>query len=196
MRIRTMGLFWLALASVLGSACGGDPAGDSAQGEIAGAESSAGSEAGEAEDDEGVQVEGILGTIAASSIERAVNMRLNRFLRCATRRYDHVEVLSGTFAMSFRVKRDGTVRWVFPVRSTIGDRQTERCMIEVAAQIRFDRPRGGEAEFQHSFDLPLLDDVRAPVEWEDTRVSATLAEQGRSARACRSEASFLVTTYI
>ena len=60
-----------------------------------------------------------------------------------------VRLLRGRVELAFRVDRDGGVRWVYPRASTVGDRDTERCLIDIATVMRFQRPRGCEAEFAY-----------------------------------------------
>jgi len=149
---------------------------------------------------EAVQIEGLMGTISADTVERGIEPRMGRFLRCFQDRYGSLDVLGGSFVMSFRVHADGSVRWVFPSESTVGDRETERCLLHVASGIHFHAPHGGEAEFTYPLSLDTADDVRPPLNWDEARVSDALSTGGSgllsSCRPAGSRAAYRVTAYV
>ncbi|MFK8000516.1 MAG: AgmX/PglI C-terminal domain-containing protein [Polyangiales bacterium] len=173
------------------AACGGETVEESHT-TVESAETTAGRER-EAQANESVQVQGLMGTISSMAVQRGVEPKMNRFLRCFTERYDHVEVLGGHFEMAFRIARDGTVLWVYPRASTIGDRETERCLIDVAATIRFSEPHGGEAEFAYPIELDPPEDVRPPTFWDPSRVADSVERQSSRMRC---DGDFAVTVYI
>lgn len=147
-----------------------------------------------------VQIEGLMGTISVDAVQRGLESRMSRFSRCFFSRYEAIEVLGGRIEMEFRVHVDGTVRWVYPSASTVGDRHTERCILEAASGIRFQRPRGGEAEFSYPLELDIPEDVRPPLNWDGTRISSVLSGGARQVLSdCRpagSGAHFHVTAYV
>ena len=152
-----------------------------------------------AERREGVSISGLMGTISAEFVRDTLQLRQDRFLRCFTQRLDDVSVLGGTIELAFRVRVDGTVRWVYPRRSTVGDRETERCVLEVASTVHFRRPNGGEAEFSWPFEVGLADDVRPPLNWGPERIAAPLASANGLAARCRApgtQSTFAVTAYV
>jgi hypothetical protein len=114
--------------------------------------------------EESLAVSGLLGTLSQQEIQGALEPKLPKFLRCATQRRAQLDVLAGALTMRFNVAVDGSVDHVQPAESTIGDRETERCMLEVAKATRFPAPHGGEAEFRWPLELPPDTDVRPPVE--------------------------------
>ena len=146
-------------------------------------------------DNGGVEVEGLMGTISQMAVQQGIEPRMGRFLRCFTHRYDEVEVLGGHFEMAFRIDREGNVKWVYPRASTIGDRPTERCLLETAAGIRFSRPQGGEAEFGYPLDLDPPEDVRPPTYWDPSRVQDAVDRQASAVQRCGGS-GFAVTVYV
>src|SRR5687768_10557496 len=99
------------------------------------------------ERDDGSSITGLMGTIGRDEVEETLNPRMQRFLRCFEQRLGDVEFLAGEIRMSFRIHEDGTVAWVYPSQSDIGDREAEQCVLSVARSARFPQPHGGEAEF-------------------------------------------------
>ncbi len=148
--------------------------------------------------EDGMEIEGILGTMAPATVSRAMAQRMDRFSACFAQRYDVLPVLGGAAQLSFRVRQDGTVRWVHLTESNVGDRETERCVLGVASGMRFSPgPVGGEAEFQDTLELQAPDDVRPPVTWQPSRLRATLREHGAALRLCSVPGDNLrVTVYV
>lgn len=128
----------------------------------------------EPEPDDGSSITGLMGTIRADQVDNALQPRMGQFLRCLEPRMSDVEFLGGDVRLAFRIHVDGTVAWVYPAQTTLGDRQAEQCVLEVASRARFPRPHGGEAEFTWGFGFDPPDDVRAPLSWEATRVGEAL----------------------
>lgn len=128
-----------------------------------------------------------------------LDTKQERFLQCFARRLDAVDVLAGEIALTFHVDVTGHTAWVFAVRSDLGDRETEQCIVGVAASAHFPRPHGGEAEFTFPLAFDLPDDTRPALNWTPQRLARVLEEQvGVSAR-CRpagSEAVYTATVYI
>ncbi len=144
---------------------------------------------------DGAQIEGLMGTISSDAVERTMEARMGRFLRCFQRRHEAVEVLGGTIDLAFRVRVDGTVLWVYPRESTIGDRETERCILEAARSARFAPPRGGEAEFAYPLTLDTPPEVRPPLHWDASRVAAKVEENRGEIVDC-GPGPYTVTVYV
>lgn len=146
--------------------------------------------------DDGLAIEGLMGSISEMAVSRGLSPRMGRFAQCFADRYDDLDVVGGRIRFSFRIKTDGTVKWVFPHASTIGDRPTEACLIDVAQRTRFERPRGGEAEFSWPLAFDPPDDIRPPVGWEATRVEDTVAAHRAAVRSNCGRGPFMVTAYV
>jgi len=196
--VRTLGVCLAALAV----ACGGDESEASGGGQT-GSSSSGGEEssAESAAPDDGLQIQGLTGTLSQREIHGTLEPRINDFGRC----FEHAaasrwrEIVGGSVELAFHVHADGSVEWVYPRNSTIGDRSVELCLSERAARIRFPRPHGGEAEFNWSLSMDLEDDVREPFHWENDRVNDALTEHGPEVLSqCRpsGSSSFQVTVYV
>jgi TonB family protein len=127
-----------------------------------------------AERDDGSQITGLLGTIRPDQVNNTLEPRTEQFFGCLEPRMSEVRFLGGEVRLSFRIHVDGTVAWVYPSQSTLGDRQAERCVLEVASRARFPQPRGGEAEFSWGFAFDPPEDVRAPLAWDATRIGPAL----------------------
>lgn len=182
-----------ALTLALLTGCGGAEEGGA---QTAEARSTSGDET-QASRSGGVAITGILGTIRQDQVEDTLNPRMNRFMRCFADRMGEVEYLGGNIHLSFRIHRDGSVAWIFPDRSDIGDRAAEQCILEVASAIRFPRPQGGEAEFEWGFGLDPAEDIRPPTTWAADALGDRADDVGPLARECRATGGgYSVTAYV
>ncbi|MEM9189797.1 MAG: AgmX/PglI C-terminal domain-containing protein [Myxococcota bacterium] len=175
------------------ASCGGAPPSDSEH-----ASNSEGSDEGQLppeEAEDGLQIQGLMGTLSAMEIRRGLDPRMPRFIQCFQQRYDELEMLGGEVNLSFRVAVNGSVRWVYPSASTIGDRETERCLLSVAEGTRFPEPHGGEAEFSWPLAIDPPEDVRPPFNWDATRVESVVSQNASGVRGCGG-GTFTVTAYV
>lgn len=123
--------------------------------------------------DDGMEVQGMLGTLDQDAIQAGLSPRLPRVTRCFDERLRRQPYLCGEVALRFRVARDGSIKQVGIARSTLGSFEAERCILAAVRGARFERPRGGEAEFQY----PLSFQGRLNVYgWESGMVSRELQE--------------------
>lgn len=150
---------------------------------------------GEEELPEGASITGLMGTIPARAVTETMNNRTTALARCFADRSDDVEFLEGDITLSFRVHTDGTVAWVYPSASTIGDRETESCILGVARGAHFPRPTGGEAEFSWRFGLDAASDVRLPIAWSSDHILEVI-EANRSSVASCGGGGFQLTAYV
>jgi hypothetical protein len=180
----------LALFALL-AACGGSKT--SPEEATSEAEHSGG-EREEAQDT--LSVSGLRGTLSQEEVQRSLEPRMPKFARCVQKRAGELEWLSGAMEFSFLVAEDGTVKSVFPTRSSMGDRETERCAVEVARGTRFPHPHGGEAEFDWSFEVPLDSEVREPLAWGDAEASTLLSEHGREVTDACGAHEYGITAYV
>lgn len=182
----------IALAVLVLVACGGEPAPEPVRpAQSSGAELS--SPRGR-----GMEVSGLMGTIPEREIHAALEAKLGGFQRCLMRGAEQVELIAGRMEFYFRVGLDGRVEWVFPRASSIGHRETELCLLEVAGATRFPEPQGGgAAEVAWSFEIDVPEDVRPPVAWDASEIDPVLVERGTSLEGCGLAPGALgVTAYV
>ncbi|HJL17757.1 MAG TPA: AgmX/PglI C-terminal domain-containing protein [Sandaracinaceae bacterium LLY-WYZ-13_1] len=185
---------WIGVCLVvLGAAgCGG---GDETSERAEPAATTAGDERPRERDD-GAQITGLMGTIPRDEVEGTLNPKMNDFMQCLAGRMGDVEFLAGDIRLSFRIHTDGSVAWVYPEESDFGDREAERCILEVARRTRFPRPRGGEAEFSWGFGFDAPDDVRPPLSWAADALGERSEDVSEVARSCDAHGDFVVTAYV
>jgi hypothetical protein len=174
------------------SACGGGPAPRPAP-----AQETA-PEVEEEEDQGGMAVAGIMGTIPTMRIQEKFEMRFRSFERCFLEREEEIPFIGGHVDFYFRVAMDGSVRWAYLRDSSVGDRQTERCLVDIVRRMKFPRPRGGgEAEVGFGFDRDPNPEVRPPVELRSSGIDALISQSAEPIAACGIPSSTVtVTAYV
>ncbi|MFT3921434.1 MAG: AgmX/PglI C-terminal domain-containing protein [Myxococcales bacterium] len=161
---------WMVAACLVSAACGAKaPVSEAPQ-----EEASSGSEERDGSADS-LNVSGLHGTLSQQEIQNALEPRMLKFSRCVQKRSGDVEWVSGGMAFEFKVAVNGSVTSVYPKQSSMGDRETERCMLDVAKGTRFPAPHGGDAEFGWSLEVPLDPEVRSPVPWTAAEAGAVIS---------------------
>ncbi len=190
--LRLLAVLSLTLPTAVACGGGGDatkPAQGHAAPATSGAEAPRGSQGP-------MQVGGLLGSIPRHAVEQTLNARIERFGRCFFARSEQLEVLGGRMTLKFRIATDGSVRWVLPARSSVGDRDTERCVLEKAATVRFPPPTGGEAEASWSFEMEPDERIRPPASVHVSQFEALAVEHASGLRRACGGGPFEVTVYI
>jgi hypothetical protein len=93
------------------------------------------------------------------------------------------KVVGGDVEVIVRVKQDGSVRWAYPRRSTLGHSPTERCILTVLERQSWPRPQGGEegiASTNYGIDAP----GRQAVEWSPSDLGEAGGELEGKLRGC------------
>lgn len=145
-----------------------------------------------------MRIEGLTGSLPLQEVRRTLEPRSPVFAECFMTRSRRLSSLSGGVRLFIRVAADGSVERAFPEDSTLGDRETERCLTDVATDTRFPRPRGGPAEVR--WPLHIDPAGRHPVTWDEGRVASIVERRGAEAVAqCLPDGQhgdFQVTAYV
>jgi TonB family protein len=139
-----------------------------------------------------VSGDGLLGTIDEEVVARALQPRLGEFGGCLNSRR-RLGYVGGTITLKYRVNRDGTVKKV-SYASDVGAWAVERCVLAIAKQVQFPRPKGGEAEFEYPTVFRPRQHYRV---WDEERISADIHRQSKELRACAgAPRGYALTFYI
>ena len=128
-------------------------------------------------------------------MEKALTSLGRDVVACVMKRSVDIEALGGHMKLSLRVARDGSTKWAFLRESTIGDRETERCVIDLAMAKTWPKPVGGEGLAEKAFDV---DPQRVPKNLEEKRVHRALDEARREVARCKKgvRGTFFATAYL
>jgi hypothetical protein len=138
-----------------------------------------------------------LGEVDPAEVTSAFKKLSDSFVDCQKRGLDRVEVLAGAVKFFLRIGADGSAKWAYLEESEIGDRDTEKCLIDVVTGARWPRPSGGDAEARYTMELPLQA-TRPPNDWGPDKVAAALGRDGATIDRCKagSAGKFRATMYV
>jgi hypothetical protein len=144
-----------------------------------------------------IQVSSELGTVDPAVVKRAFSSHSAEFEKCQAKGLEHLEVLAGGVKFFLRIGHDGSAKYAYLSESDLGDRDTEKCLLDVVMRASWPQPQGGgEAEATYSMDLPLQG--RAPNDWAVDKVTHALGSVGSAADRCKGGVggTFHVTMYV
>jgi hypothetical protein len=141
-----------------------------------------------------------LGSIDQRAVEQTFAKLETKLEGCHKQGRDRVEYLSGDMKVLLRIGQDGKVKYSYFDESTIGDRETEKCILDLFGATDWPKPQGGEAEVRNGFGWSAGGE-RQPTPWGAEKVSAALDDdkEAKSAIAkCKAGVSgdFRVTAYV
>jgi hypothetical protein len=115
--------------------------------------------------------------------------------RCLTEGSARLSAIGGEFKLRLRINRDGGARWAYVSESTLGDRATEKCLIDLVRDRSWPKPLGGEGLAEKSF---AIDAPTAPVLLEEKRMIADVTRARAAASKCRHGivGSFFATVHV
>lgn len=115
--------------------------------------------------EEGVTVLHARGHMEKQAIEAGLAPHQQELMDCYLKQVGRRRWLGGHVKIHWDIKKDGTVtKVVLASESDLGAWPIEKCLLEVARAATFDRPVGGDADF----DIPLEFEARGPVRsWDE-----------------------------
>jgi hypothetical protein len=109
--------------------------------------------------------------------------------KCLKDGSDRNELEGGDIAFFVKIGTDGRAFHVHAEKSTIGDRETEKCMFSVLKGKDWPAPQGGDVGLaRNSYGFDMENDERPPTDWTPDRVEDTVAELGEKITVCKGDA--------
>jgi hypothetical protein len=114
---------------------------------------------------------------------------------CIEQHGDKLETLGGELKLKLRIDRRGSARWVYLSQSTLGDRDAEKCVLDLVRAKSWPRPLGGEGLAEKAF---VIDPRTEPATLEERRTLVQVAQARTEAGKCRHgvAGSFFATVYL
>jgi hypothetical protein len=144
-----------------------------------------------------LQMRSELGSVDPDAVKRAFRALEGEFTACQKEGIDRVDVLAGSVKFFVRIGEDGGAKWVYLEETDLGDRVTEKCLIDAALGAKWPKPDGGEAEAHYGMELPLQA-TRPPSDWDSGKVSPALARHEAAIDQCKAGGGrrFQATMYV
>lgn len=131
-----------------------------------------------------------LGSIDERKVEQTFASLVSGTLEnCHKQGRDRVEYLTGDVKVFLRIDGNGRVKYGFFEDSTLGDRETESCMLDALRAVSWPKPVGGEqgiAKRQIHFDPG--GDERPPVAWSAGQLGAPWKKAKPAVSECMKKA--------
>jgi hypothetical protein len=134
-----------------------------------------------------------VGGMNQEAVERTFNRLQDEVLDCLER--GSIEGVGGSLTLKLRIAMDGSVRWVHLSSSDLGDRTSERCVMDAARTRTWPKPKGGEGAISHTYTIESPIDVRV---WEPKRLRSTMPQIRKQVWKCFGSVRgrFVATLYI
>jgi hypothetical protein len=117
-----------------------------------------------------------LGSIDERKVEQTFASLVSGTLEnCHKQGRDRVEYLTGDVKVFLRIDGNGRVKYGFFEDSTLGDRETEKCIMGVFNSTNWPKPEGGEAEVRSGFGWGPGGE-REPTAWSSDKVTTALVD--------------------
>ncbi len=144
------------------------------------------------DDDEGMEIEGLRGTISHSDIKAGIAPHSQAIGACHTGKTRKRRFVGGHIDLAFVINRDGSVKSVTIKQSDLGAWDIERCLLELAGSMEFGRPKGGEADFEQPLDFAPRQNVKW---WEEARADSEVEDKLAELAECPSQPSDVWVTF-
>jgi hypothetical protein len=137
-----------------------------------------------------------LGGLNEEAMGRAFGSLDRPIQACLDAATGRLSVLGGRFVLKLRIAPDGKPRWAYLSESTLGDREAERCVLDLVRGQDWPKPLGGDGHAERAYEI----DARAqPGELEEKWVRPAVAKARTNAWKCRKarqRGKIQVTAYI
>ena len=141
-----------------------------------------------------------IGALDEDEVADTFDAAANELFACYRQGIRRVEYLAGYSLFEVEIDQSGRASALFAKESTLGDRETEVCMVEVLVARTWPKPMGGQKGIaSRRFDFDPAGDVRPPETWTRNDVSTVLETQNEALSACfdgGSRGAYVATLYV
>jgi len=146
----------------------------------------------------GVSASSEIGGLNEDEVDAAFSSSVKGLQTCLDKGAQRVEFLGGSVSFFLKIDTSGKVDHAHLERSTLGDRVTEKCMLEALRRKDWPKPVGGDHGLaRKSFDFDPPNDVREPAPWSQEDAEPGLKEVSEELTKCKDgKGSFQATLYV
>lgn len=135
--------------------------------------------------DAAIQMDGLLGTIPAHSVERVMKKSEARILDCFAEAFEILEEIEGSLEIWVEVGADGSVNKTYLRDGNLGAKVAEDCIVKTVSRLKFPRPSGGgraEVSYPMMFEEPY--GHPDPHNWGGARSAEVLGQHTDDLERC------------
>lgn len=146
----------------------------------------------------GVSVSSEIGGLNEEKVNAAFESSLDGLQHCLQQGASRVEFIGGSASFFLKIDASGKVDSSYLEKSTLGDRDTEKCMLDALRAKKWPKPVGGEHGLaRKSFDFDPPNDVRPPADYDQDHLDKGLGKiSGKLASCKESKGSYEATIYV
>jgi hypothetical protein len=140
-----------------------------------------------------------LGGLDERAAEQSFRDSLDGLEACIQDGVQRLEFIGGSIEFAVKVDSTSHAADVWAADSTLGERETEKCMFNALRSVAWPAPQGGVFGIaRNSFDFRPRRGVKVPAVWDAGKVSRVLARLDDRINECRGERAerLLITLYI
>ena len=147
----------------------------------------------------GLDVSSEIGALDEGKVTETFTRSVKDFQACLDAGAKRIEFIGGSVAFFVKIDSHGRVSHAHLEQSTLGDRETEKCMLAALAKREWPAPVGGLTGLtRKSFDFNPPNDVRPPTDWDSERATTALQDKSSQIAECKRGASgtYSATMYV
>lgn len=146
----------------------------------------------------GPSVSSEIGGLDEDKVNQTFESSLSGLQRCLQQGASRVEFLGGSVSFFVKIDLEGKADGAYLEKSTLGDRDTEKCMLSALRAKKWPKPVGGEHGLaRKSFDFDPPNDVRAPAEYDHGHLSKGLEKIAGKLGSCKAaKGKYEATVYV
>jgi hypothetical protein len=140
-----------------------------------------------------------IGALDESKVTQTFRGAQGALEKCVAAGAGRNELEGGDIAFLVKIGSGGRVVHVHAEKSTLGDRDTEKCMLQVLKKRSWPEPQGGDVGLaRNSFGFDMPNDARPPTAWEASRMDETVATLSGKIASCkqRTHGDLTATVYV
>jgi hypothetical protein len=139
-----------------------------------------------------------IGGLDEVKVNAAFESALSGLERCLNQGASRVEFLGGSVSFFVKIDTAGKADTAYVEKSTLGDRETEKCMLSELRAKKWPKPVGGEHGLaRKSFDFDPPNDVRPPTDYDPDHLSKALGKISDKLASCKSnKGAYEATVYV
>lgn len=139
-----------------------------------------------------------IGGLDEEEVNATFESSLSGLERCLRQGSSRVELLGGSVSFFIKIDTTGKVDGAYLEKSTLGDRDTEKCMLGALRSKQWPKPVGGEHGLaRKSFDFDPPNDVRPPADYAQELLDKGLEKISDELASCKgAKGSYEATLYV
>jgi hypothetical protein len=145
------------------------------------------------------EVSSEVGALDQGKVDQVFEKSVKDLSRCLEAGARRVEFIGGAVAFFVKVDGHGQLIHAHLEQSSVGDRETEKCMLDALKKRDWPAAVGGEVGLaRKSFDFDPPNDVRPPMDWSPDRVQDAISNKSNDIQKCKGSApgTYNVTMYV